>query len=120
MGVPGDEDGGGMTAFVVFSFMGFYPVTPGSPTYNIGSPIFKESKIQLSNNKFFVVEAKNYSLENKYIQSAIFNGKEWTKPWFNHSDIEKGGKLTLVMGRYPNYNWGAKLNAAPPSSKSID
>ena len=47
MGVPGDEDGGGMSAFVVFSMMGFYPVTPGSPTYNVGSPVFTSVKIDL-------------------------------------------------------------------------
>jgi len=120
MGVPGDEDGGGMTAFVVFSSIGFYPVTPGSSTYNIGSPIFKDSKIQLANNKFFEVEAKNYSSQNKYIQSAILNGKKWTKPWFNHSDIENGGKLILVMGKNPNYKWGSTQNDAPPSAQSID
>lgn len=120
MGVPGDEDGGGMTAFVVFSSIGFYPVTPGSSTYNIGSPIFKDSKIQLANNKFFEVEAKNYSSQNKYIQSATLNGEKWTKPWFNHSDIEKGGKLILVMGKNPNYKWGSTQNDAPPSAQSID
>lgn len=51
MGVPGDEDGGGMSAFVVFSAMGFYPVTPGSPTYNIGSPLFNHVRIALGNGK---------------------------------------------------------------------
>ena len=53
MGVPGDEDGGGMSSFVVFSQMGFYPVTPGSPTYNIGSPMFTDVKVNLGNGKTF-------------------------------------------------------------------
>lgn len=52
MGVPGDEDGGGMTAFVVFSAMGFYPVTPGIPIYNIGSPLFEYIKMDLGNGTF--------------------------------------------------------------------
>ena len=113
MGVPGDEDGGGMSAFVVFSAMGFYPVTPGSPTYNIGSPVFNHIKIRLSNGKVFEIEAQNNTEENKYIQSATLNGVEWNKPWFNHSDIINGGKLILVMGDKANKNWGTQ--APPPS-----
>ena len=66
MGVPGDEDGGGMTSFVVFSYMGFYPVTPGMPVYNIGSPQFENVKVDLGNGKRFELIAKNYSAENKY------------------------------------------------------
>ena len=113
MGVPGDEDGGGMSAFVVFSSMGFYPVTPGSPTYNIGSPVFTRVKIQLSNGKVFEIEAANASDDNKYIQSATLNGVEWNKPWFSHSDIVNGGKLILVMGDKANKDWGT---ASPPPS----
>jgi len=119
MGVPGDEDGGGMTAFVVFSSMGFYPVTPGSLSYNIGSPLFKNVKVRLGNGKAFEIIAKNCSEDNKYIQSAILNGKEWNKPWFNHSDIANGGSLMLIMGDKANKNWGSNLNDAPPSASSI-
>ena len=115
MGIPGDEDGGGMSAFVVFSMMGFYPVTPGLPAYVIGSPFFEFTTIKLSNGKTFNVDAKNFSKENKYIQSARLNGKEWNKPWFSHTDIYEGGTLELVMGRYPNFKWGSDVNEAPPS-----
>ena len=116
MGVPGDEDGGGMSAFVVFSSMGFYPVTPGSPTYNIGSPVFSHVTIRLSNGKTFEIEAPNASDDNKYIQSATLNSIEWNKPWFSHSDIINGGKLVLVMGDKANKNWGTKT---PPPSAEI-
>ncbi|MBQ8520583.1 MAG: GH92 family glycosyl hydrolase [Bacteroides sp.] len=115
MGIPGDEDGGGMTAFVVFSSLGFYPVTPGSPSYNIGSPLFTDAKIVMSNGKVFEIEAKNASDTNKYIQSATLNGKEWNKPWFSHDDIKDGAKLVLVMGDRPNKAWGAGADAVPPS-----
>ncbi|WPU91667.1 GH92 family glycosyl hydrolase [Mucilaginibacter sabulilitoris] len=114
MGVPGDEDGGGMTAFVVFSQMGFYPVTPGSPTYNIGSPCFPYVKINLGNGRFFEIKAPNASFNNKYIQSARLNGKPWDKPWFSHSDIANGGTLELVMGPVANKTWGT--SAPPPSA----
>ncbi|MBR5542182.1 MAG: GH92 family glycosyl hydrolase [Bacteroides sp.] len=115
MGVPGDEDGGGMTSFVVFSSLGFYPVTPGSPSYNIGSPIFTNAKITLSNGKIFEIEAIGASEDNKYIQSATLNGKEWNKPWFEHDDIKNGAKLVLVMGDKPNKAWGSDEGAVPPS-----
>lgn len=107
MGVPGDEDGGGMTSFVVFSSLGFYPVTPGLAVYNIGSPMFTDAKIRLEGGKVFEIEAVNASEENKYVRSATLNGVDWDKPWFSHDDIKDGGKLRLVMGREPNKEWGA-------------
>lgn len=118
MGIPGDEDGGGMTSFVVFSSLGFYPVTPGFPAYNIGSPLFTRAKITLSNGKVFEIEAQGASDENKYIQSATMNGKEWNKPWFSHDDLKDGGKLVLVMGNHPNKAWGVNAGNVPPSANN--
>lgn len=120
MGVPGDEDGGGMSAFVAFSKMGFYPVTPGSPTYNIGSPVFTESVIKMGNGKEFHIIAKNCSEDNKYIQSAKLNGKVWNKPWFSHDEIKDGGVLELEMGNKANMLWGSSPDAIPPSAEKID
>lgn len=115
-GIPGDEDGGGMTAFVVFSMMGFFPVTTGIPVYNIASPVFENTSIKLPNGKTFTVVAKGASANNKYIQSATLNGKPLNKPWFTHNDLVNGGNLTLVMGSRPNKAWGSAPDAAPPSS----
>lgn len=115
MGVPGDEDGGGMSAFVVFSMAGFYPVTPGLPSYTIGSPFFEETKVKLSNGKVFRVKATNFSKRNKYIQSATLNGKAWNASWIHHKDLIAGGELVLEMGEKPNRNWGAQV--PPPSFK---
>ncbi len=114
MGVPGDEDGGGMSAFVAFSQMGFYPVTPGMPSYNIGSPVFTSMKMHLSNGKIFEIKANNASPENKYIQSARLNGKELNQAWFNHSDIMDGGLLEVEMGPKANKSWGT--TTPPPSA----
>jgi len=108
-GIPGDEDGGGMTAFVVFSSMGFYPVTPGKPLYTIGSPVFEKVTIDLPNGKQFTMEAKNCSVVNKYIQSARFDGKPLDSPWFTHEQLNAGGKLELEMGPKPNKNWGTTI-----------
>jgi len=106
MGVPGDEDGGGLTSFVVFSSLGLYPVTPGVADYSICSPVFTSSKIHLSNGNVFEIIAKNCSDDNKYIQSATLNGKPWNNPSLSHQDLMAGGKLVLEMGHRPNKQWG--------------
>lgn len=105
-GIPGDEDGGGMTAFVVFSSMGFYPLTPGIPQYTIGSPVFEKVTIDLPKGKKFELVAHNCSVINKYIQSAKFDGKVLNTPWFTHEQLMNGGKLELEMGAMPNKTWG--------------
>ena len=101
-GIPGDEDGGGMSAFVVFSMMGFYPLTPGVPNYTLGSPVFSKISIRLKNGKVFTIKADGCSETNKYIQSATMNGKILTTPWFSHEDLVNGGVLELKMGDRPN------------------
>ncbi|MDE6450056.1 MAG: GH92 family glycosyl hydrolase [Muribaculaceae bacterium] len=113
MGMPGDEDGGGMSAFVVFSMIGFYPVTPGLPMYVIGSPMFEDVTITLAGNRKFHIHADNYSPENKYIQSARLNGHDWEQSWISHEDIAAGGTLEFVMGPRPNKNWASA--SIPPS-----
>jgi predicted alpha-1,2-mannosidase len=115
-GIPGDEDGGGMSAFVVFSMMGFFPVTPGIPVYTIGSPVFDEVDIRLPGGKTFTVKAPGNSAANKYIQSASLNGTPVTKPWFTHADLLNGGTLKLTLGSRPDKRWGSRLSDAPPSS----
>ena len=112
-GIPGDEDGGGMSAFVVFSAMGFYPITPGIPVYTIGSPLFSKITINLPNGNKFIVSAPQCSETNKYIQSAKLNGKVLNAPWFTHNDLINGGILELEMGAYPNRDWGTDVNGIP-------
>jgi len=106
LGLPGDEDGGAMCAWYVFSAMGFYPVTPGTGIYAIGSPLFSEIEISLPGGKTFSVVAKNSSQKNKYIQSAQLNGQSINRPWLKHDEIINGGVLKLQMGDRPNKNWG--------------
>ena len=117
-GIPGDEDGGGMSAFVVFSAMGFYPITPGIPVYTIGSPLFSKISINLPNGKKFTINAPNCNETNKYIQSATLNGKELKGPWFTHNDLVNGATITLEMGKYPNKNWGADPSLIPNDFKN--
>lgn len=120
MGVPGDEDGGGMSAFVDFTMLGLYPVTPGLPVYSIGSPFFPYAKINLSNGNVFEIVAKGCSKENKYIQSATLNGKVLDTPFMTHEDIIRGGKLEFVMGSAPNRNWGIREPEVNIAAKQMD
>ena len=103
MGVPGDEDGGGLSSFVVFSQMGFYPVTPGTTDYAIGSPFFDHVKIDLGDDNFFEIETINNSAENKYIQSSTLNGEPFNKAFIDH-DIRKAEKLCLKWDTKPTEN----------------
>ena len=98
LGMPGDEDGGGMSAFVVFSMMGFFPVTPGTTNYAIGSPFFEKATLHLPSGKSFIIKAKDISKENKYIQSARLNGQPLSKPFLTHEQLMAGGTLELQMG----------------------
>jgi predicted alpha-1,2-mannosidase len=115
-GIPGDEDGGGMSAFVVFSMLGFYPVTPGIPAYDVGSPVFSKATIHLKNGKDFVIVAHNTSHENKYVQSIMLNGRPLSQVWFRHAEIENGGTLEMVLGDAPNRALGADPATFPPDS----
>ncbi len=118
-GIPGDEDGGGMSAFVVFSMMGFYPVTPGVPAYDIGSPVFDKVTIHLKNGHELSVTARNNSHDNKYVQGIRLNGQPLDRVWFRHSDIVNGGSLELTMGNTPNTSLGSAVSSFPPASMEI-
>jgi predicted alpha-1,2-mannosidase len=115
LGIPGDDDGGETSSWYVLSAMGFYPVCPGSPVYEIGSPIFAKSVIRLDSGKDFTIIADHVSAQNKYIQSAQLNGRPLNKPWFRHSDIADGATLILKMGDKPDTQWGSAPGDAPPS-----
>jgi predicted alpha-1,2-mannosidase len=118
-GLCGNDDAGQMSAWYIFSAMGFYPVCPGDSSYEIGSPIFDEVVIHLDSKYYpgrqFVIKAHNVSAENMYIQSATLNGEPLNQPWITHEMIVNGGTLTFYMGPEPNLDWGSSFEAAPPS-----
>lgn len=111
----GNEDAGQMSAWLVFSMIGFYPVCPGMPYYVIGSPAFEETVISTGNGKTFTIQAKDASAKNIYIQSAQLNGADYDKSFILHEDIMKGGTLSFVMGDSPNKAWAASPASVPPS-----
>jgi predicted alpha-1,2-mannosidase len=120
LGIPGDEDGGGLSAFVVFSMMGFYPVVPGIPVYELGSPVFDRVTVRLENGKTIKLICKNNSYYNKYIQGIRINGKPSNQIWFRHADAVNGMTIKLEMSDTPNKRLGASAAELPPSSLSFD
>ena len=104
-----------MSAWYIFSSMGFYPVNPANGVYAIGSPVLSHAEIDLGNGKVFTVSVKNPSKENVYIQSVMLNGKKYGKTYITQNDIMGGSTLEFTMGPKPNLNWGIKTDDAPLS-----
>ncbi len=125
-GYHGDEDQGQMGSFYVMSAMGLFQMDGGTsvnPVYEIAGPVFSKITIKLDPKYYkggeFVIEAKNASLKNRYVQSATLNGKPLNKFWFRHSELVSGGRLVLEMGPEPNKEWAAdspfpQVNDVPP------
>jgi predicted alpha-1,2-mannosidase len=112
-GLCGNDDCGQMSAWYVFSSLGFYPVCPASGEYAIGAPSVSEGKIQLSGGKSMIVKANNLSNQNIYIQTVSLNGKPLTTSFLSHSDIANGGELVFEMSNRPNKKWAVTV----PSNK---
>jgi hypothetical protein len=124
-GYPGDEDEGQMGAWYVMSAMGMFEMDGGAstqPAYELSGPIFNKITIQLDPKYYkggeFIIEAKNSSSQNRYIQSARLNGKPLDQFWIRHSDVISGGKLQLTMGPEPNKSWAA--NSPHPQVMDTD
>jgi putative alpha-1,2-mannosidase len=107
-----------MSAWYVFSSLGFYPVTPGMDYYVIGSPSVKSARLYLPNGKEFDIQATNVSEENFYIQSATMDGQAYSKSFIKYKDLQKGGRLEFNMGSVPQKKWATKLNERPASKIS--
>ena len=114
-GLIGNEDCGQMSAWYVLSAAGFYPVTPGSTTYAIGTPLFHEVEFNLENGKKFKVVANDVSDKNIYIQFAVLNNFPYSKSYIDHADLMAGGQLVLQMGPRPKPSWGTGPENEPVS-----
>jgi len=104
-GICGNEDMGSLSSWYVLSAMGFYPVTPASNRYMIGSPLLEEVVLKKNppyQREDLVIRAENVSDSNKYIQSLTLNGKTIDRPWITHEELTAGGELHFMMGPEPN------------------
>lgn len=116
-GIVGNEDCGQMSAWYIFSSMGFYPVNPSIGMYVFGSPVFDKVIITLPENHQFIIETVNNGKENIYIEKVELNGKPYEKSYIMHSDIVKGGYLKIYMSRIPNKEFGRQKYNRPYSLK---
>ena len=114
-GYCGDEDNGQTSAWFVFSSLGFYPVAPVTGQYVIGSPLFKEATIKLSNGKELKINANENSDKNIFINSFKFNQLESNNNWIGHNILKEGGVIDFEMSSTPNLNWGADKKSVPYS-----
>lgn len=113
-GLSGNDDAGQISAWYMFAAMGFYPVCPGTPYYLLAGPSFPLLTIYPEGGRAFTVKAPGVSKGNIYIQSAMLNGKPYTRNYITHRDIVNGGTMEFVMGDKPNREWGAGPDDCPP------
>ncbi len=114
-GLCGNDDCGQMSAWYIFSAMGFYPVCPGSNQYVIGAPYLPYMQLSLENGKSMTIKADKVSDANKYIQQVTLNGKPLDKGYITHDELIQGGELVYTMGSKPNKKWGNNSNDMPYS-----
>jgi len=107
-GLAGNDDCGQMSAWYVMSALGFYPVVPGTPVYEIGTPLFDAATIRLDTGKQFHIRAEGASAGKQYIRSATLNGVPLTRYWITHAEIVAGGELVFEMSSRPNQGWPGK------------
>ena len=100
-GICGDEDGGAMSSWLVFSALGFYPVCPGKPEYAIGTPLFDRAEIQVGEGRTFTIVSRGAGDGKRYIRSAVHNRKKLERPFLTHEEITAGGELVLEMDSCP-------------------
>lgn len=112
-GYCGDEDNGQTSAWYVFSALGFYPVTPATTQYVIGSPLFEKVTLTMENGKTLVIKANMNNAKNVFIESVKFNGQAHDHTWVDHHDLQKGGVLEFTMTDSPNKNWGTNKSSIP-------
>lgn len=118
-GLAGNDDVGQMSAWLMFTAMGFYPVTPGSNQYVIGRPFTERTTLNLPEGRRFVISTAGLADDHRYIQSVTLNGRALARTWITHEEITAGGELHFVMGAEPNRTWGAG-EAARPYSMSAE
>jgi len=114
-GLVGNDDLGQMSAWLLFTSLGFYPVAPASNEYVIGRPFVNRAILELPNGKTFRIVAENMGPANRYVESVSLNGANLDRSYLLHSEIIKGGELRFVMGPKPNRTWATKVHARPYS-----
>ena len=114
-GLVGNDDLGQMSAWLLFTGLGFYPVAPGTNEYVIGRPFVERAALKLPNGRSFTVVADGMSAEHPYVGSVTLDGKALTRSYLTHEEIMRGGELRFVMSGTANKGWGSGSGARPYS-----
>lgn len=115
-GIIGNDDCGQMSAWFVFSALGFYPVDPVEAVYVFGSPLFERAEVTVGKGRKLMIEAPGNRADTPYIAAVAWNGKPWRKSWIAHADLVQGGTLRFTMSDKPNTAFGRRLADRPPSN----
>ena len=116
-GLPGNDDLGTMSAWFIWSALGMYPVTPGSPTYTVGSPLFERATIALPDGDTVTIRAPGASTAVRHIEGAALDGDPFERLWITHDELTGADELSFVMSPRPS-SWGSAPEAAPPSQST--
>jgi predicted alpha-1,2-mannosidase len=114
-GIIGNDDCGQMSAWFVFSALGFYPVDPVEAAYVFGSPLFERAELHVGAGRGLVIEAPGNGPDTPYVAAVRWNGRPWTRSWIPHAELIKGGNLHFTMARSPNRAFGRAAADRPPS-----
>jgi predicted alpha-1,2-mannosidase len=114
-GIIGNDDCGQMSAWFVFSALGFYPVDPVEAAYVFGSPLFERAEVSVGKGRTLVIEAPGNGPDTPYVAAVRWSGRPWTRSWIPHAELVKGGTLRFTMSRTPNRAFGRAAADRPPS-----
>ncbi len=113
-GIPGNDDAGTMSAWLVFSALGLYPSVPGRADLALTTPLFPSAVVHLGSGRDLVIRTSSASAENRYIQTLRVDGRPSPKPWIPASMVFTGGVLQYTVGGTPNTDWGSRPSDVPP------
>jgi predicted alpha-1,2-mannosidase len=113
-GMPGNDDGGTLSAWWIFGAIGLYPAVPGEDVLAVGSPLFPHTTLRTGRGTV-TIDAPGARADRPFVQSMTLGGRPWTRPWLRFWQIARGGRLEFSLGDKPNVSWGAAVGDAPPS-----
>jgi putative alpha-1,2-mannosidase len=108
-GLPGNDDGGALSSWYIFSVLGFYPEIPGVAGFALGSPLFPSARLHLGNGSVLTISGQNAANQHPYVQSLKLNQQAWSNPWLPWSTIQNGGTLAFTLGSQANLSWATPI-----------
>lgn len=114
-GIPGNDDLGATSSWIVFASVGLYPIIPGVGGFSVNSPLFPEIDVRLKDGRLLKIRGRGASAKTPYVQELRLNGRPYESTWLPYEAIARGGTLEFKLTATPNTRWASKPDAAPPS-----